>query len=344
MKKKLLLHIGAGKCGSSALQEYLSINNILMTDQGSTVSYATIGPGGEITAGEAVSEKALSSVFQYSSSVGLSKVSNDSFHAETFAQSLEKIDADVVVLSCEGWINEPHHSKDIFAFNDFDIEVLVYVRAPLEWLNSAWWQWGAWSGVEFSNWLNRTEASTYWINAIEKWVSHEFVNKIHVRLLPEDIIGDFLDLLSIKRDISLSSNQSNNSLPSSVLRFFQSHEELRPTPHESEIDFSLSRRLSGIRSRPDWVIDIPEVIGVLDRTKKTNLSLQAYMQKSELDKMNLDPSWWDVGHYSKKIVSEPERKALPVKALDKIAYEALVSLHSAELEILQLKRELRKVT
>jgi len=54
---KAVLHIGAGKCGSSALQEYLSKSIDLRDKENKSVVYGVLLPGGEIVTGEKVTDQ-----------------------------------------------------------------------------------------------------------------------------------------------------------------------------------------------------------------------------------------------------------------------------------------------
>ena len=246
--KKVILHIGAGKCGSSALQEYLSKVVHLTDGDGKQVSYVILRPDGSLLSGKKISDSARSSVYQYASSVILPNL-DVRIDTESGYSELDKIPAETIIISCEGWINYPELASEKLAWlQDHQVECDVYIRPPVEWLNSAWWQWGAWCGIDFATWISKSLDSTLWVKKISKWRDLSFVDKINIRLMPIDIVVDFLNLHGYTHanrsgHENAATRRSNTSLPGSILRVYQKHPELRASPHDSRIDFTLSLSL-----------------------------------------------------------------------------------------------------
>jgi len=343
---RAILHIGAGKCGSSALQEYLSQSIDLKDSQNNRAVYGVLRPDGTIITRNVVSELALKSVFQYASSPNLKNIKGPDAAAKSLA-SLEKIDADTLILSSEGWINDPEAAAEKLSWlSKYDVEIVVYVRPPVLWLNSAWWQWGAWSNVDFDQWINSSESMTYWAVFLKRWENLPFINKMSVRLLPKNIVADFLTLTDLHENSTTNSNSetiSNVSLPGSVLRVYQKYRELRPSPHESNIDFSLSRRLSGIKQSPDWVINSEKIEAIISNTNVHNEKLKGYFDTTQLASFNSDSRWWSADAFQTQAAISSERK-ITEDEMQEIVVQSFHSLHQAELEIIELKNRLRKMS
>ena len=341
--RKVIVHVGAGKCGSSALQEWLSNNPELVTQEGEKILYGALAANGEIRVKNDVTLIAEKSPFQYAASVLLSSLQEDFVSQRKLESRIASLQADILILSCEGWVNEAEKAKKAFAcLKGYEIEVLVYIRSPVYWLNSAWWQWGAWSKVEFSNWLNIAIESTYWVDFIESWRRVDCVDRVHVRLFPADIVLDFLEAYNI-RSASTSSGKSNTSLPSSVLRFYQNYPELRPAPHDPRIDFSLSRRLSISGSRPDWIINRGQVVKILNTTEPYNTRLLDDMREDQVQLLLEAPEWWSIEAYKELITLEPSKQDISHQDKDVLILESFKALHEADLEILALRRELNSL-
>lgn len=343
---RVILHIGAGKCGSSALQEYLSQSIDLKDSKNNKAVYGVLRPDGTIITRKEVSELALKSVFQYASSPNLKNIKG-SDAAENSLKSLKTIDADTLILSSEGWINDPEAAAERLNWlKPYDVEIVTYVRPPVLWLNSAWWQWGAWSNVDFDRWINSSESMTYWSVYLKRWESLPFINKTSVRLLPKNIVTDFLTLTDLHESSTANSKLetvSNVSLPGSVLRVYQKYRELRPSPHESNIDFSLSRRLSGIKQSPDWVIDAEKIAAIIGNTKVHNEELKGYFDATQLASFTSDSRWWSADAFQTQAVISSERK-ITEDEMQEIVVHSFHSLHRAELEIIDLKDKLRKMS
>lgn len=341
--KKIVLHIGAGKCGSSALQAYLSQNPILKTSAGEVVFYGALGVDGKIITRGAVKYKANCSIFQYSSSVLLSNTDEQVFR-ENLENSLASIESDIIVLSCEGWLGQASLAREkLQCLVGYQTEVLMYVRPPVEWLNSAWWQWGAWNGVSFDQWYPSSIESTHWVSYVKQWREVNFVGKLIVRALPKDIIADFNQLLSISNSNSTGS-RSNASLPGSVLRVFQQNQDLRPSAHDSRIDFSISRRLSKISSRPDWVISEQRIVDTIKTSESFTRELLQFMDLDQQKQVTNNKAWWDVAYYRNKEYQSPGHREISKAEKDGIMYHSILSLHEAESEIIRLKNRIRQLS
>jgi len=213
----------------------------------------------------------------------------------------------------------------------------------VEWLNSAWWQWGAWTGTKFNQWLSRSVENTFWSEYVKVWSHVEFVDNVIVRNLSTDVVGDFQDVLSIPSELK-NDARSNTSLPGSVLRLFQQFSELRPSAHEPQIDFTVSRRLSEISSKPDWIISSKQITEVLEASRKYNDDLLCFMSSSQRETTLSNPAWWDENYYNTKDFQDPGVRAISESEKNNLMYHSIVSLHQAESEIISLRNKVRELS
>jgi hypothetical protein len=336
--KKIYLHIGSGKCGSSALQSYLSKNCNLITRDDKRIAYVALGVDGTIISGDRIKDAQKKSVWQYVSSVNLSNC-RDKYFNENILNSLNALSQDVIVFSCEGWINELSLAKEFFKeiSEQHEVEIIVYVRDPVGWLNSAWWQWGAWADVDFKRWLNHELESVKWIKKIKSWDQSGLAKFVNVRVLSGDVVSDFLELLNVQSIPSLEEPlASNKSLPSEILRFFQKRRRLRPTPHDSSIDFSMMRCLD-LEGGPDWVMDAETVKYILSETKGYSLELQDFLSDGQKKIIKDKSEWWNISAFEDKLknVKKPEFDNLSEKKISDLLEATILALEKSDQALLK---------
>ncbi len=150
-----------------------------------------------------------------------------------------------LITSCEFWLRELptahgiEHLKQLLVHLDpIELHLICTVRPPLEWLNSAWWQWGAWdNSARFDSWLNQAVQHTNWDRIIQKVATSLPEAKIHVGCSKPDVINTVLEMIGVDRNGRENTTQINQSLPAAVLRLYQHHPQLSPNPNHCSIDF-----------------------------------------------------------------------------------------------------------
>lgn len=257
--KKLILHIGAGKCGSSTIQSILGRNFSSPSGKknkvGENLKYACLLNNGDILMGPPLERTQDQSFSNYvSSNISL----NDS--AKILSQ-LEKLndtvsENDSVIISNEGWANglTPEFEG---ALNKFSapLDILLVIRPPVEWMNSSWWQWGVWTDQTLENWIkHQTPAVNYYVQ-LQKWNSLKHIEKFRVAEISEgltDVLAEFLDVdpeaLKIEKNVNVATNFS-------LLRHLIIHKEKygRKT-HDPQIEFKLNRILNLPNNPPPFII------------------------------------------------------------------------------------------
>ncbi|QSX78913.1 hypothetical protein [Agrilutibacter solisilvae] len=314
----LILHIGAGKCGSSAIQAALTQRPRFQRRDGSTVEYIAIDRQGQLVRGERLRESA--GIAGYRTSPPARPMRDMDLAA--LAGALQDVGHDVV-LSEEAWIYQAEHWADILQRTGMDAEVFAYVRPQVPLLNSAWWQWGAWKDKPFDEWMATRLRRSLWGARMQEWRSVPGVWSVNVRLLPDDVVAD---MYSHVLDVEPPEETAfvNASLPGDVLRLFQRNRELRPHAHAGRIDFVLSKlKLAGTTP---WVLSPEWIARILSETQLDNEVLLSMLDEASAARMRADPRWWDAAAFQDKVAEPPTPVPLDPEALEKLCVELVKAL------------------
>ncbi len=340
-----VLHVGMSKCGSSALQTVLSLNPELVPGVSATPTrYVVLQKNGTLATGDRISAIAHRSSSGYALSarasdmakVGLARIA-------LLRRELSSVrrDGARLILSNEGWAHEHEEFRSgrFLERLGLDCSVLIYVRPQVEWCNAAWWQWGAWTGLDLPAWVEIQRERIQWNRVVDAWRSVPGVREVQVRLLPPTIVTDFCELLGVG---SPGNVIVNRSLPGAVLRVFQRHRGLRPGPHDSGIEFALARHIELPNAGTPWVMPADVIEDVIDTCREGNLQLLEQLDPVQQEKMRANPAWWDAAHVVKR-ERFPWQVQPPVpQSVDRLAAAALEAVHRLDERCQELEYELRR--
>jgi len=333
VQNRLVVHVGAPKCGSSSLQAALSKIGTFNASHGETFRYAAITDHG-LAMDEELRPFHEWHVSGVSRSTDIDQLENlDRSQIAHLAGNLNtRLAQTSVILSCEGWMQQVDRFAELRLFSQIDtpVEIIAYVRPQPDYLNAHWWQWGAWTIATFEQWTYLTEPFLYtWTALLQKWARMDGVSTVQPRLLPADIIDDFFRRLSCEAPTHLSINRS---LPAVALRFLQRHRDLRPHAHASDIDFVLERALKGRYASTPWVLPLWYVAQILDECRADNTALMDMLTDQDKARMQADPRWWTPTAYEDRVVQAPEPCAPVAEEIDAFAAELARALLEAERE------------
>jgi hypothetical protein len=331
--KNLFLHLGLGKCGSSSIQSAFSLSPEHVDKDGDPLRYVALGQE-QVLGPRLVKERAQRNAHAYIASVapaGLVRRSECS--RQRAARFLQAQSGASLVLSNEGW-------SPAFAYPGFceaieeliqqcsprKTTAIVVVRPPVEWVNSAWWQWGAWQPEpDFERWFQSALPSLVWQTQLDT-VKRRFP-EMDVRVLPlkSTLLADVSVLCGLEATALASPDgAANQSLPAVVLRLYQAFPDLRPGPHASGMDFSVLKALADpavVFQRAPWVINQKQIRQILTQTQPSVGALMEAMSQADATAVRNDPRWWSAEAYQDRNSEDPLQGHCP----DLAAYASVIT-------------------
>ncbi|MFI3194940.1 MAG: hypothetical protein QX195_03885 [Methylococcaceae bacterium] len=331
--KKLFIHAGFGKCGSSSIQKFLSHSEKFICTNQEELIYAACLADQRLLFGKDLTEWASRSDNGYRASVPFTSMkmpANDYFNA-VGEQLLGLLQQHPVVLSQEGWGNQIKEWKKISFFSQhrIDVSFIFYIRPPVTWINSAWWQWGAWHDCNFNDWVSQQVITNVkFSETLTAFKALNWVNKVHVRLLDGNLLEDFSNLIRLDRNTQQPQQSiSNKSLPNGILRLYQQHRRLRPGPHNSGIDFTLEKYLK-LDGKADWVLEKDQIQHIIDETRASNLALIELIDDDCKADFLADCRYWQASAFE-NLVCKPANGIKPT-------YEELEQIALAGIDAVQI--------
>ena len=246
MTGRIIIHAGFAKCGSASIRTALFQNfrklqkhNVFIFDKDLRIARTAAGLiGTPIWCLEEARKHSENLTRRLSPAI---------------APLLKRMGHHLAILSAENLANPG--MADLFAGLDTqcDVSVIFYLRPQLQWIPSAWKQWGLKTGASLSDFVaqcvdTRTPAFK---RDIERWKSTLPAANIHVRfLIPELLAGgnpahDFFNLLGLsEKEYEFESEARNPSLDVSVLHVLSKNPHLFSDVHDNSLTLALTRALS----------------------------------------------------------------------------------------------------
>lgn len=332
-----ILHVGAPKCGSSSLQQHLSARPEFKSDDGlRTYAYGSVTKSGELLIGRRLTNAALASGNRYVSSLPTRELHLLSGSTSNLSQQLNRIMADdtTVILSSEGWFH------GVYKFREFDLlgelglmpNVVVYIRPPLDWMNAAWWQWGAWSGQSFDNWWPSRMRALNWDRHLAAWSALEEVCEVQVGLATGDVVQAFGQTLGC--DWS-QVERTNSSSPRFLLRYLQDNRDLRPM-HSPGVEFVLNRWAEWPSGRTPWIIHHRAQDEIMESFRPRLEKILRFVSSATRRAIEGDPRWWSTKPYENLPV-DAEFEALSDADKDALIRSLIAAVKKADEENRKLR-------
>jgi hypothetical protein len=276
VKPRVIIHAGFAKCGSASIRTALFQNfrqlqkqNVLVFDKDLKIARtASDLVGTPIWALEDAKKKSENLARRLSDGIA--------------AVARRKTDH-IAILSAEN-LATPGMAQ-LFAGIDsvFEVEVIFYLRPQLQWIPSAWKQWGLKKGVPLSDFVSQcidARRPSFRSN-IETWKSALPAAKFHVRfLIPELLNGgnpaqDFFHLLGLPEDkFALENEARNPSLDVSILHALSKNPHLFSGVHDNSLMLALTRALpKKFRSKNIQMLSSEQEIRIEECFRDENLWL-----------------------------------------------------------------------
>lgn len=327
--KKMVLHIGAPKCASSTIQKYLGEKFADLSDvnpsEDRNLRYACLKEDGRIFWGRRLYTAQKLNVMGYESSVPFSEMTVP-FHVMIRELSHLFESGSTVVLSCEGWAADSCLDSVKNTLEELNIEVDVFfvTRPPIEWMNSAWWQWGIWGGEKLEEWVRaKVDVVNFW-RQLNFWSSLSVVGRVQVCDLSQNPLYLFQDFIGAPREDVRSINLRTS--PALLEHLLNNKERHNRTIHNPEVEFKIGSMLRPSDRR------LPSVIGgeladfVIRRFQEDNIELVKEIERSS-GPLSSDVSKKYVGSHAavdfrevgrQKIATSEERNELISELIDRL--------------------------
>lgn len=192
MKYDFVLHIGANKTGSSALQAFIRSNLTVINNAGYLVPDSALGTTNRIT-GEHVF--AFQKYIVPNDVAGLTAVF-DRLNAEAGEQT--------ILCSAENLSNPARHQTFVEIVKKYSIKIILYIRRQDDLIASSWQQWPSKVMDDFNAWLVTTLQRTgHWERTITNWENIVGADNVMVRIFEREsfpdgnIMLDFVECLNI---------------------------------------------------------------------------------------------------------------------------------------------------
>lgn len=300
----LILHVGAPKCGSSALQTHLTQHPNLRAGDGRKLRYTALrgwNDGYRLIQGRMVPRLGKSSPYGYACWPNFGRHTDSGPILASIETALKEGQKGgwVPILSCEGWINHP----DIFAKALADmghprVDVVCYLRPPVQWVNAAWWQWGVWTVRNVNVWMERSFLPYGFADHLEKWAAIPGV-KLHVRRSRPDAVGKFMSLYGCDLPDRVTANTSS---PSSLIGFMLRNRRFHETPHSAQTEFIFQRWCPPVPGKRLWALTAQNVRQLRPVTRHSREVLQRILSPEDCTDLFADPRWHREKPYHKAIL------------------------------------------
>lgn len=193
MARKIILHIGASKTGSSAIQSFMRLNHDYFSENGFFI------PDSHLRKSPKISGEHVMVLQELMTDPDKSRV----IDAFDFLRDTVS-DDQTILISAENLSNLGRHALLEKALEGFDVEVILYIRRQDDLLQSAWQQWHSKIESDFNGWLIKgLRQYGHWDRLINQWESVVGEENVKVRIFERsemaggDLLRDFLDCLGL---------------------------------------------------------------------------------------------------------------------------------------------------
>lgn len=254
--KRLVLHIGAGKCGSSSIQSYFATHfaDARVNMAGETVAYAAVMQN-RVLIGRDLSQAQKESPYGYVSSVRMNEVRPDTLQANLAELKEKTPDVDIVLLSCEGWVHEAKsEGAKLFAEIGVPVDLVLVVRPPVELMNASWWQWGVWTGLPLERWCKAQLSLVNFDAMLSSWMALGIGSRVRAIELSQNPIHQLLGFLGFEPADLPEAEVKNAATDARLLRHLIKNKiDYGRSVHQPAIEFRLNETLQLNAEKPPMV-------------------------------------------------------------------------------------------
>ncbi|MCP5091729.1 MAG: hypothetical protein GY949_12475 [Gammaproteobacteria bacterium] len=191
MTTELILHIGANKTGSSALQSFMRMNEAVLRDHGFVLPDRELSFGGHVSG------------YQVFAMAEMFNQAGDGLDA-AFDHLMKNRGGRVVLASAENMSNADNYEYFKRICGKYKTRVIFYVRRQDELITASWQQWHSKRQRNIHKWLDKAkEEMGHWEQTYLGWQQVAGEGSVDLRVFERDsfpqgnISHDFLQALGI---------------------------------------------------------------------------------------------------------------------------------------------------
>ena len=281
MKHQIIIHIGAGKTGTSAIQQFLKNNAETLNNKGIIIPTSNFQKQGNITGELVWYFSRLIKDYEYNAA----RVKLQTDIEEFISYSEEKYPntgPKTLLISAENLSNNDLAYKLFEGLGKFyDLKVYFYIRRQDSYLISAWQQWYLKVNDDFWSWLLRVVGHlANWRIIIEKYLEIIHKDNINVeifersKLIGGDIVEDFITKIGLNInefdfDKTTIINPSINHKIEKIIE--GSHKSYFTGAHDNDFyNFLLDYSSSSKKGKSSDNLTYKQKIAILNRYKINN--------------------------------------------------------------------------
>ena len=302
-ESQLILHVGLPKGGSSALQTALSLSPDLTTASGRRLRYSALHQSGgrrRLLQGDPLRQAAMRSPYGY---VTWPNVGVGAEQAEVFAAldnlRHEGLNGDhLPIVSNEGWIHQPELFESYLKSWGFPpVDLVAFLRPPVDWVNAAYWQWGVWHAPNLGTWLTRGREKYRFGLDLERWSQ---IPNVRLRLagFRPDVVGKFASRYQVTLPDSAPSNSASSP---ALIGFLLRNRRFRPSGHVPMTEFVFQRWCPPVPGRRLWTIRWKHLNDLRKSVQRNLEALERIATAEEFSDICADPRWQDEEVYHAEI-------------------------------------------
>ena len=241
MRKKVILHIGASKAGSSSIQAFLRRNRFAFAKLGYVVPDSSLSIGGPVSGDH---------VFALED---LAKVGNAATFRDRIDALFEQSEPDTqgLIFSAENLSNTGNSAIIAQLADDFDLRIVMYLRRQDELLTSAWQQWASKIETDFNAWLIMAlKQYGHWDRVLAEWLRHAGRQAMVARVFDRasfvngDLLQDFVDAIGLAdhaANFDFEQGDSNPSVSDAITAMVSGNRQLFEDVHDNRFYNALNK-------------------------------------------------------------------------------------------------------
>ncbi|MGQ0486209.1 MAG: hypothetical protein ACT4SY_12760 [Hyphomicrobiales bacterium] len=270
----IVLHIGANKTGSSAIQIFLKTNAAALRNHAVEVAPSDLTTGGKITGEHVWFTQSLLADIQAGARIMEERM-------EALLAGLP--DGSRLIMSAENLANRTSgHLLFASLAKKFQIRVVLYIRRQDEYLLSSWQQWNSKISDDFWAWvISAVGQWGNWRACIEDWETVVPRDQITVRVFERDrlegrdVIADFIGILGLsphKDEFSFPAGDINPGFAECVVDLVKGNELVFSGVHDNGF-YNLVRELTGerfLKNPKESIVSLKQREAILQKYRSAN--------------------------------------------------------------------------